>query len=323
MRYIDVFNGDADGLCALHQLRLAEPLAADAQCELVTGLKRDIELLARVTAASDTQITVLDVSLDRNRAALERLLEAGASVRYFDHHYSGAVPSHPRLQAVLDPAADVCTGMLVDRYLGGRYRLWAVVAAFGDNLSVAAESMATKVPLGSRQLNTLRALGEALNYNAYGETEVDIMIHPRELYLKLHCFVDPFEFAVTPVVQRLIARNRDDLASALAIAPISADENKAVYRLPNADWSRRVMGAFANALVQMHPHRAHAVIKENADQTLAISVRAPLNTPFGADRLCLQFKTGGGRTAAAGIERLPLSELPEFLSSLDRMRWTA
>ena len=41
-RAIDVFNGDADGLCALHQLRLAEPLA-DAQ--LVTGVKRDIALL--------------------------------------------------------------------------------------------------------------------------------------------------------------------------------------------------------------------------------------------------------------------------------------
>ena len=149
------------------------------------------------------------------------------------------------------------------------------------------------------------------------------MIHPRELYLKLHGFIDPFEFAATPIVQRLIARNRDDLASALAIAPISADEDKAVYRLPNADWSRRVMGAFANALAQMHPHRAHAVIKENADQTLAISVRTPLNAPFGADRLCLQFKTGGGRSAAAGIERLPLSELPEFLSTFDRMRWTA
>ena len=198
-----------------------------------------------------------------------------------------------------------------------------MVAAFGDNLTAAAESLATKVPLDSRQLDTLRSLGEALNYNAYGDTEADVMIHPRELYLKLHGFADPFEFAATPLVQQLIARNRDDLALALAITPISADESKAVYRLPDADWSRRVIGTFANVLVRMHPHRAHAVIKENADQTLVISVRAPLNAPFGADRLCLQFKTGGGRSAAAGIERLPLSELPEFLSTFDRMRWTA
>ncbi len=37
----DIFNGDADGICALLQLRKAEP--RDAQ--LVTGVKRDINLL--------------------------------------------------------------------------------------------------------------------------------------------------------------------------------------------------------------------------------------------------------------------------------------
>jgi len=36
MAYYDVFNGDADGICALHQLRLAEPREAT----LVTGVKR-------------------------------------------------------------------------------------------------------------------------------------------------------------------------------------------------------------------------------------------------------------------------------------------
>ena len=46
----DVFNGDADGLCALHQLRLANPALA----ELVTGVKRDIKLLDRVKAGAGT-----------------------------------------------------------------------------------------------------------------------------------------------------------------------------------------------------------------------------------------------------------------------------
>jgi hypothetical protein len=40
----DVFNGDADGICALHQLRLANPRDA----VLLTGVKRDIALLQRV-----------------------------------------------------------------------------------------------------------------------------------------------------------------------------------------------------------------------------------------------------------------------------------
>ena len=36
----DVFNGDADGICALLQLRLERPLAT----QLITGVKRDIQL---------------------------------------------------------------------------------------------------------------------------------------------------------------------------------------------------------------------------------------------------------------------------------------
>lgn len=43
-KYYDIFNGDADGICALHQLRLAEPREAT----LVTGVKRDIRLLEQV-----------------------------------------------------------------------------------------------------------------------------------------------------------------------------------------------------------------------------------------------------------------------------------
>ena len=58
MRIIDVFNGDADGLCALHQLRLAEPAAS----ELVTGPKREIGLLKRVQASAGDRVTVLDIA---------------------------------------------------------------------------------------------------------------------------------------------------------------------------------------------------------------------------------------------------------------------
>ena len=73
----DIFNGDADGLCALHQLRLEEPRAA----ELVTGVKRDISLLERVQAGEGDELTVLDVSMKSNAAALARALKAGARVR--------------------------------------------------------------------------------------------------------------------------------------------------------------------------------------------------------------------------------------------------
>ena len=76
MTDFDVFNGDADGLCALAQLRNAQPREA----ELVTGVKRDINLLERVQAGSGSRVTVLDVSLDKNRQGLERILSDRKSV---------------------------------------------------------------------------------------------------------------------------------------------------------------------------------------------------------------------------------------------------
>ncbi len=91
MRFYDIFNGDADGLCALHQLRLADPRAA----ALITGVKRDITLLARVTPEAGDELTVLDVSLDANRDALLGALRTGARVCYFDHHFPGEIPHHP------------------------------------------------------------------------------------------------------------------------------------------------------------------------------------------------------------------------------------
>src|SRR6185437_6344566 len=134
MRHYDVFNGDADGICSLHQLRLADPLDS----ELVTGLKRDIALLDSVPARSGDVVTVLDVSLDRNRAGLLALLDRGVHVRYFDHHHAGDIPRHPRLEAAIDVSRDACTSALVDRHLGGRFRAWAVVGAFGDDLAPLA-----------------------------------------------------------------------------------------------------------------------------------------------------------------------------------------
>ena len=83
MSHFDVSNGDADGICALHQLRLAQPL----ESILITGVKRDIALLERVTAQAGDSVTVLDVSLNRNREALLRLLQQGVRVEYFDHHF--------------------------------------------------------------------------------------------------------------------------------------------------------------------------------------------------------------------------------------------
>ncbi|MGI9301396.1 MAG: acetyltransferase, partial [Gammaproteobacteria bacterium] len=164
MKHFDVFNGDADGICALHQLRLAAP----RDSELVTGVKRDIDLLKRVEAGEGDCVTVLDISLDKNREALERLLDRGANVLYFDHHFPGGVPEHANLDATIDTAAGVCTSLLVDDYLEGRYRAWAIAAAFGDNLDDVARDVANDAGLTTVRQTQLRELGIYINYNAYG-----------------------------------------------------------------------------------------------------------------------------------------------------------
>lgn len=191
MEFYDIFNGDADGLCALQQLRLAVPREA----VLVTGAKRDIALLSRVDARAGDDLTVLDVAVAPNRVDLDRVLAAGAGVEWFDHHTPGPLPDHPRFTARIDTASDVCTSVLVDRSLGGRYRRWAVAGAYGDNLSETASRLASQLGLGDDERRLLQRLGECLNYNAYGDTVDELRFHPAELHRRLRPHNDPRRFA--------------------------------------------------------------------------------------------------------------------------------
>lgn len=311
MRHHDVFNGDADGICALHQLRLAAP----RESHLVTGTKRDIELLARVAAQPGDSVTVLDVSLDRNRAALLRLLGQGVTVEYFDHHFAGEIPRHDGLTTHIDPAPGACTSTIIDRHLQGRYRLWAIVAAFGDNLEQTAVRMSREAGLAQRQADLLRDLGQAINYNAYGETEADLLLRPADLYRALQPFADPFDFiAAHEAPRRLGQARRKDVALAHGTRPLWQGEAGSVTVLPDAAWAHRVQGEFANELAARAPDRAHALLCETTGGW-RVSVRAPLARPQGADALCRQFPGGGGRAGAAGVDLLPRERLAEFVEA--------
>jgi hypothetical protein len=310
MRNIDVFNGDADGLCSLRQLRLAEPV--DSQ--LITGPKRDISLLERVDAGAGDSVTVLDVSLERNRAALLALLARGARVRYFDHHFAGEVPVHANLQAVLDASRGICTSVLVDRYLKGRFRVWAAVGAFGDNLDDVALELGASLALGAAELEKLRELGRSLNYNAYGESEADLLIRPARLYARLAKYEDPLQFfAKDRIVTRLQAARHADLAAAMEVPPHRSSERSAAYLLPDRSSSRRVLGAFANHLAGVDPRRAHAVLAPRTKGGYIVSLRVPASAGSSAEAFCRQFPTGGGRAVAAGIDDLPEARMQKFL----------
>ena len=88
--------------------------------------------------------------------------------------------------------------------------------------------------------------------------------------------------------------------------------------LPDASWARRVSGVYSNDLTNQNPGRAHAVLTEKANGNYLVSVRAPLNNKKGAAALCMQFPTGGGREAAAGINDLPMEMLGQFIDKFEQ-----
>jgi hypothetical protein len=307
----DVFNGDADGLCALHQMRLVFP----CESTLITGPKRDISLLKRVDASGGDDVLVLDIALSKNRDALDKLLEAGVQVRYFDHHQPGDIPAHPNFESHIDTDANVCTSLLVNRHLQGRQQAWAVTGAFGDNLADAARQAAAPLDLSAGQLAQLQSLGECLNYNGYGETLDDLFFDPADLYRQLRPFADPFAFlAESPAYQTLKTGYQDDMARAVTVNPMEARTTGRIFMLPAEKWARRISGVFGNQLAVESPAQAHAVLTAKAGGGYLVSVRAPLVARSGADDLCSQFDSGGGRRGAAGINHLPEAELGRFIA---------
>ena len=310
MKFYDVYNGDADGLCALQQLRLAQP----RESVLVSGVKRDINLLQRVDAQPGDEIVVLDVSLDTNRNALEHSLSQGARVRWFDHHHPGPIPDHQALTAHIDTDPRMCTSLIVNRHLGGQFPYWAVTAAFGDNLDKAAHTLAAEAGLSESDTSLLRRLGTCMNYNAYGKTVEDLHVSPITLYQQMRPFSDPRDFIeASGILAKLEGRMDEDLELAMAIPVQSIADGSAYAVLPDASWSRRVSGLFANRLSQDRPDTAHAILTESGDGYV-VSIRAPIAKPRGASTVARAFRSGGGREGAAGIDFLPAGQLDDLLA---------
>jgi len=313
MASYDLFNGDADGLCALIQLRLASPKDAT----LISGVKRDIALLQSITPKPGDDITVLDISMDKNMAALQRCITNQAKVFYADHHKAGEIPNSPLLEAHIHTNANTCTALIINHYLAGRYPLWAVVGAFGDNLLDAADRLALQVGLSSQQIKQLKLLGSYLNYNGYGEQISDLLYSPQALFRVLVKYASPLDFIAQEkeIFQQLAARFDSDLLEATQTKPYTETPHSRVFILPNQDWSQRVSGVLSNQLANQMPNKAHAILTHKQGGGYLVSIRAPLARKFGAEQLASQFKTGGGREAAAGINHLTEEQLPAFIHS--------
>ncbi|MCF6221884.1 MAG: hypothetical protein L3J65_12300 [Robiginitomaculum sp.] len=323
MQCYDVFNGDADGICALVQLRLNDAEMNDAEnadgvearpdeTVLVTGVKRDINLLDRVTAKDGDIVTVLDISMRTNADDVRRLLAANANIFYVDHHNPGDIPKHGNLHAIIDTKPNTCTSLLVDDWLEGAYRAWAVVAAFGDNLADAAIAAARTLDISADKLAKLKSLGELINYNAYGRDISDLHFTPKHLYQQCVQYKTPGAFLLgkPEIFEKLETGYAEDMRRARNCGFAAP----CVSILDDAPWARRISGSYGNILSVENPAQAHAVLTHNGNDGYLISVRAPKANPHGADKFCLKFPTGGGRTAAAGINHLPKCELDSFLA---------
>ena len=315
MTHYDLFNGDADGICALIQLRLAEP----RESTLVTGIKRDNALLKHIAPSAGDNITVLDVSMKKNTAPLNAALAMGAKVFYADHHQPGEIPQHSNLQAHINTAANTCTSLIVNAHLKSQFESWAIVAAFGDNITQVAQELCEKQNYNTEQTELLRTLGVYFNYNGYGASLEDLFYHPAALYKIAAQYSCPFEFIEKEPAVFATLKNgyQQDMAKALSVKAIHESEKAAIFMLPCEKWARRVSGVLGNELANQFPNRAHAILTENQgvtecvgeidgsssgkELTYQVSIRAPKNNPVGADDIASKFD-GGGRKGAAGID---------------------
>ena len=316
MNSYDVFNGDADGLFALLQLRLTK----SQNSTLITGVKRDINLLNRVDATSGDQVTVLDISLDSNIEALHVLLDRRVHVFYCDHHRCDLTPESPYLTPVLNTHANVCTSLLINQYLEGKFALWAVAGAFGDNLHDSATALAKTLEICETDLTRLKQLGQMINYNAYGRCVDDLLFNPEALYAWALPFSSPLAFiqAHPHVLDTLEDTYHHDMNQAAAADSLHDTSAVKVIRFPDAPWANRIMGEYANALANQYPNKAHALVTPTSEGLFTISVRAPKSNKQGASAVCKQFATGGGREAAAGINALPADQLDTFIDVLQQ-----
>lgn len=317
MAIYDVFNGDADGILALHQFRLAHPETS----QLITGVKRDVKLIQQLQGHSDLQINVFDISLESNENAVQNLLDQNCSFLWFDHHRRGSLPDSEQLTTHIDLSPSCCTSILVDQDLKGQHHLWAIAAAFGDNLRAVAEKLCESANLNETEQAQLRDIGETLNYNGYGEAREDLNIWPADLYDELKNWTQPFDYyRQSQIFKRLQAQKTEDenvLGQSQKLFECSIGN---ITLLPRGPSSKRMSGIFSNDLVHTEPDKAHAIFTHLDDNSgYRISIRAPLSKLENADTLAKRFPTGGGRAGAAGVNQLPHDQLENFYRAFEEV----
>ncbi len=313
---IFVFNGDADGIISQHLMALS----GIRPSLRITGLKRDISLLRQLPPVKAADLYVFDISLAKNHEFLEPLLKnPDLTWEWFDHHEAGPLFHHPRLKTHIHMAPGICTAMIVSRNLARFDVRWVAAASFGDNLPESSMALLAPLNLPEKAILDLKELGELLNYNAYGETEADVLIQPLELALILSAYQDPLIFHREAKILPLIRAQKaaDELALG-ELKPVESQGRSSLYLLPAQPWAGRMGAVIANRLATTCPDKAIAILHPLRDGSLRVSIRSPRSSGNSsasirsASHLASQFPTGGGRIQAAGINHLPAEEKDRF-----------
>ena len=256
------FNGDADGLCALQQLRLADPRDAT----LVTGVKRDIQLLRRVNAAAGDEVTVLDISLDQNR---DDLLPAAGSGRF------GSLFRPPlRGRAAAAPRTSRRTSR--NRPTSARARWSTAISPAAIARGPSSRPSATTCrsspsrwprPPASTRRRPPRWSGSA-SASTTTPTGMPSAISasiPRIWRSRCCRSRIPMEFVRrSPAYARLGARYEEDMQQARALKPARQVPGATMVVLPDEAWARRAIGVLANELTQAQPDCAIAILSPKA-----------------------------------------------------------
>lgn len=316
-RCVDVCNGDADGLCSILQWRRHEPKAST----IVTLLRHEASLWGRVHTRPGDEFLLCDIPLEPNRATLLQLLNGGARVHYLNHHDTEDIPWHPQLQATVDSSHEACTSLIVDRLLGGKYRDWAVVGAYGDQLTRVANRLASGLGFMKDVRTRLRELGELISYNACVPHEKDAYLAPARLYERLSRYPGPLDFLQSEsLVAELNAVRLEDLNKASALTPYWQDACACVYVLPDAPWAHRVASSLYYRIAAAEPQRAHAFLRPLKDGYFEAKVHAARNA--GADLPKPEHTERASRRPRAWvIEHLPNGEIDHFIRAFSASQW--
>ena len=283
------FNGDADGICSMVQWGLVHGIEGNT----ITGVKRDIELLAKIIPESGDEIICMDISLARNHSRASELSKKGFKITWFDHHLAGE--PIVGLDANIDTSSDVCTAKIVESFLGIESD-WAQVALHGDGLSVHSSRPEFK------------ELGELLNYNGYGADLDDLHFHPEKLMRLCLESKTPSNFLLTPAFETLKKGFANDMLNVEAIVNTGG-----IYLLPDEAWARRVVGVMAHRINSTGPG-PHVIAIDKGD-TLQVSLRGD----EGIGDICTMFG-GGGRETAGGIDALPKEEITALMNEVNSRR---